>query len=70
MSVSTPSGGAGTTLVLGTRFVQGLANTGVAAGKLVWMMAAGTAGIVAGAAMLGRGHRVPAGEVLENGPTA
>lgn len=64
MSVSVPTVGGGTTAVLGTKFVVGLANTGIGLGVAIWSAVAGAASLAAGAVTLGRGRRVSTGESL------
>lgn len=64
-SVPFTGAGSGTTAVLGTRFVQGLAVTGIAAVKVLWLALAGLLTLIAGAVTLGRGRRLTAGAPLE-----
>lgn len=65
MSVSVPAAGGGTTAVLGTKFVVGLANTGIGLGVAIGTGVAGMASLVAGVVTLGRGRRVSSGESLD-----
>lgn len=65
MSVSVPAAGGGTTAVLGTKFVVGLANTGIGLGVAIGTGIAGMASLVAGVATLGKGRRVLSGESLD-----
>ncbi|HVL89576.1 MAG TPA: hypothetical protein VM841_05000 [Actinomycetota bacterium] len=49
---------------MGTKFVVGLANTGIGLGAAIWTAVAGAASLAAGAVTLGRGRRVSTGESL------
>lgn len=69
-SVSASGVGSGTTAVLGTRFVQGLAATGAGFAKAALIAASGASMLVAGAVTLGRGRRLTAGAPLNDVPDA
>lgn len=67
-SVSASGVGSGTTAVLGTRFVQGLAVTGAGFVKAAIIAASGVSMLIAGAATLGRGRRLTAGTQVTDRP--
>lgn len=57
--------GGGATTVLGVKAVKGLAATGLGIAKVIWSAVAGAASIASGAAMLGRGRSLSAGEPID-----
>lgn len=62
---SVGGGGLGTTAVLGTRIVRGLAQTGLSGIRLLGLIAIGLFSIATGAFLRGKGRRIQAGEPLD-----